>query len=140
MLGALGATALVIAVAGCGGSGGGYANAARPPDPISVSIYLTDSRIAVSPSRVGGGPVVLLIANESTRSRNVTLTAPAGEARSCVAADTSTGPINPQDTARVKLALVQGTCAVGDDAGALAPAQLVVGPERASAQQELLQP
>jgi len=140
MLGALGAIALVVAVAGCGSSGSGYANASRPPSPVSVSIYLTDDRVAVSPSHVGAGPVLLLIANESTRSRNVTLTAPAGTAQSCVAADASSGPINPQDTARIKLPLVQGTCAVGDADGALPPALLVVGAERASAQQDLLQP
>jgi len=140
MLGALGAIALVAVLAGCGSGGSGYANAARPPSPVSVSIYLTDDRIAVSPSRVGAGPVTLLIANEGTRSRNVTLTAPAGTARSCVAADASSGPINPQGTARVKLPLVQGTCAVGDAGGALPPALLVVGPQRPSAQEDLMQP
>lgn len=139
ILGALGATALAAALAGCGGASG-YANAARPPAPVSVSIYLTDGRVDVSPSRVGAGPVLLLIANEGTRSQDVTLTAPAGAARSCVAADTSTGPINPQGTARIKLPLVQGTCAVGTVAGTLPPARLVVGPERQSAQQDLLQP
>ena len=140
MLGALSAMALAAAIAGCGSSGGSYANAARPAAPISVSIYLTDTRVAVSPAHVGAGPVLLLIANESTRSRNVTLTAPAGASSSCVTADTSSGPINPQGTARVKLSLVQGTCAVGDAAGTLRPAHLVVGPERQSAQQDLLQP
>lgn len=139
MLGALGATALVLAVSGCGGSSG-YANAARPPAPVSISVYLTDTRVAVSPDRIGAGPVLLLIANEGTRSRDVTLTAPAGADGSCVAQDVSSGPINPQDTARVKLTLVEGTCAVGDDAAALPPAKLVVGGERPSAQQDLLQP
>jgi hypothetical protein len=140
MLGALSATALVVALAGCGSSGGSYANASRPPAPISVAIYLTDARVAVSPAHVGAGPVLLLIANESTRSRNVTLTAPAGASDSCVTADASSGPINPQGTARVKLPLVQGTCAVGDATGRLRPARLVVGPQRQSAQQDLLQP
>lgn len=140
MLGALGATALVLAVSSCGGSSSGYANAARPPAPVSVSVYLTDTRVSVSPDHVGAGPVVLLIANEGTRSRDVTLTAAAGTSRSCVTADASSGPINPQGTARVKLPLVEGTCAVGDAASVLPPAQLVVGPERQSAQQDLLQP
>jgi len=140
MLGALSAMALAATIAGCGSSGGSYANASRPPEPIAVSVYLTDARVSISPSHIGAGPVLLLIANESTRSRNVTLTAPAGASGACVAADASSGPINPQGTARVKLPLVQGTCAVGDAAGTLKPAQLVVGPERASAQQDLLQP
>ncbi len=57
-----------------------------------------------------------------------------------MAADASSGPINPQGTARVKLPLVQGACAVGDADGRLRPALLVVGAQRPSAQQDLLQP
>jgi hypothetical protein len=139
MLGAL-ATLLVLVplAAGCG-SGADYANADRPPAPISISIALTGDRVAVSPDRVGAGPVLLLIANESGRSRDVTLTAADG-GRSCVAEDASSGPINAQDAARMSLPLVEGTCEVGVADGALTPARLIVGPERESAQQDLLQP
>ena len=141
MLGALSAMALVaLACAGCGSSGGGYDNASRPPAPISVSIAVIGSRIGVSPARVGAGPVVLLIANQSSRSRNVTLTAPHGSSRSCVDADASSGPINPQGAARIQLPLVEGTCEVGVADGTLAPARLTVGPQRPSGQQDLLQP
>jgi hypothetical protein len=141
MLGALSAMVLVtVACAGCGSSGGGYDNASRPPAPISISIAVVGSRIGVSPARVGAGPVVLLIANQSDRSRNVTLTAPHGSARSCVDADASSGPINPQGAARIQLPLVQGTCEVGVADGSLAPMRLTVGPTRPSSQQDLLQP
>lgn len=141
MLGALSATMLVLAglVAGCGSSDD-YANADRPPAPVSIAIAVTQTRVQVSPSRVGAGPVVLLIANESDRSRDVTLTAPVGSSSSCVADDTSSGPINPQGAARMQLRFVQGTCEVGVADGELPPARLVVGAERASAQQDLLQP
>jgi len=140
MLGALSATLLVVGVAGCGGSGGSYANASRPPAPVSVSVYVTDGHVNVSPSRVGAGPVMLLIANESTRSRDVTLTAPAGGSGSCVADDASSGPINPQGNARIQIPFVAGVCAVGVAGGGPQPARLVVGPERQSAQQDLMQP
>jgi hypothetical protein len=140
MLGAL-ATLLALAAAGGGcGSGTEYANADRPPAPVSISISVTDDRVGVSPDRVGAGPVVLLIANESARSRDVTLTAPKGGGRSCVADDASSGPINPQGAARISLPLVEGTCTVGVASGGIPPARLVVGRERASAQQDLLQP
>lgn len=140
-LGALSATALVLAglAAGCGSSDD-YANADRPPAPISVSIAVSPTRVQLSPSRIGAGPIVLLIANESGRSRDVTLTAPAGSGRGCVADDASSGPINPQGAARMQLSVVEGTCEVGVADGTLPPARLVVGPERASAQQDLLQP
>ena len=141
MPGALSAMALVaLACAGCGSGGGGYDNASRPPAPISVSIAITGARIGVAPARVGAGPVVLLIANQGNRSRDVTLTAPDGSDRSCVDSDASSGPINPQGAARIQLTVVEGTCEVGVADGTLAPARLTVGPERESAQQDLLQP
>lgn len=136
MLGALSA----MVVVGCGGNGGGYDNASRPAAPVSVSIAVIGTRIGVSPAHVGAGPVVLLIANQSDRSRNVTLTAPHGSGRSCVDSDASSGPINPQGAARIQLPLVEGTCEVGVADGTLAPARLTIGPARASSQQDLLQP
>jgi hypothetical protein len=139
MIGAL-ATLVVLAglCAGCGDNAS-YANANRPPAPISISISVSRERIAVSPNRVGAGPVLLLIANESGRSRDVTLTA-AASGRSCVADDASSGPINPEDAARISLGLVEGTCEVSVADGTISPARLIVGPERESAQQDLLQP
>lgn len=137
MVGALSAT--VLAVAGCGSSGDSYDNADRPPATRSISIALTSNGVSVSPSRIGGGPTLLLIANESGRSRELTLT-PRGGGRSCVEADTSSGPINPEGTARLQLSLVEGACVVGVTGDALAPARLTVGPQRESAQQDLLQP
>lgn len=140
MLGALSAMVLIaLACVGCGGSVS-YDNASRPPAPISISIAITGERIGVAPARVGAGPVVLLISNQSNRSRDVTLTAPDGADDACVESDASSGPINPQGVARIQLPLVEGTCEVGVADGTLAPARLTVGPERESAQQDLLQP
>lgn len=139
MLGAISAMLLVVAGAGCGSSGGDYANADRPPAPISISIAVTGTRVALAPAHVGAGPVVLLIANESGRSRDVTLT-DAGAGRSCVDADASSGPINPQGAARIQLTLREGACDVGVAGGGPQTARLTVGPERPSGQQDLLQP
>jgi len=139
MIGAFGALVVLAGLcAGCGGSAS-YANANRPPAPIAISIAVTDQRVAVSPNRVGAGPVQLLIANESDRSSDVRLTA-AGDGRSCVVDDASSGPINPQGAAQISLGLREGTCEVSVADAAVAPARLIVGPERDSAQQDLLQP
>jgi hypothetical protein len=140
MLGALATLLVLVPFAASCGSGADYANADRPPAPISISIALTGDRVAVSPDRVGAGPVVLLIANESGRSRDVTLTGPQDSGRSCVADDASSGPINAEGAARISLPLVEGTCEVSVADGSLKPARLIVGPERESAQQDLLQP
>ena len=139
MLGALSATLIALVAAGCGSSER-YDNAERPPAPVNVSISLIPGRIAVSPTRIGAGPVVLLIANESGRSRELTLTAPPEATGGCVDDDASSGPIHPQGTARVQLSLVEGTCTVGTADGALPAARLAVGPERPSAQDDLLAP
>jgi hypothetical protein len=142
MLGALSAVLLPVAglTTGCGSSSDSYENANRPPAPVSISIAIVGGRIAVSPDRVGAGPVVLLIANESGRSRDVTIAAAAGSGGSCVEDDASSGPISPEGAARLQLSLVEGSCAVGVTDGGLRPTRLTVGPERASAQQDLLQP
>jgi hypothetical protein len=138
MVGALSATLLALVIAGCGSSDS-YDNAARPPAVRTISIEVAGDRVAISPARIGAGPALLLIANVSNHSREVTLTAPGGT-RACVDADASSGPINPQSTARLQLPLVEGACIVGVADGALHPARLTVGPERDSSQQELLQP
>lgn len=140
MLGALSAMAIVaVTAAGCG-STAGYDNASRPPAPINVSVALTDSRVQLSPARVGGGPIVLLVSNHGSKSRDVTLSAPEGAASSCVEADASSGPINPRGVARLPLDLVEGECVVGVQDGALRPSRLTVGPQRRSAQEDVLQP
>jgi hypothetical protein len=137
MVGALGIA--VLAISGCG-SAASYDNTPRPPAPIVVSVSLARGRVSVSPSHVGAGPVVLLLANETDRSRDVTLSTPHGAATACVPAGVSSGPVNPQGTARVQVELVRGACAVGVRGGGLRPANLTVGRERASAQSDVLQP
>ncbi len=136
MLGALSVAAIFIA--GCG-SNHSYGNASRPPAPVNVSVSLTNARVQISPDRLGAGPVVLIVANESGRSRDLTLSA-AGGAGSCLSDDASSGPINPQGVVRLQVDLVEGDCAVRVRDGGLHPAQLTVGPARASAQDDLLQP
>lgn len=131
--------ALIVLSAGCGSSDD-WDNASRPPAPVNVAVNLTPKRVAVSPERIGAGPVVLIISNQSGRSRDVTLTAANGDGDSCVDVNVSSGPISPQGTGRLKLSLVEGSCEVGTADGALTPVTLTVGPPRPSSQQELLQP
>lgn len=140
MLGALNAAALlVVTAAGCG-STNTYDNVSRPPAPINVAVSLTNERVQLSPGRVGAGPIILLISNTGARSRDVTLTAPEGSSSSCVAADASSGPINPRGVARLPVDLIEGDCLVGVRGDELRPARLSVGAPRATAQQDVLQP
>lgn len=136
MVGVLGVSALV---AGCGS--GSHENGARPPSPVNVTVSVTNARVSVSPSHVGAGPVVLIVSNISDGSRDLTLVPPDGAGSSCVEQKASSGPINPQGTARLPLDLVEGDCLVavrGDRA--TRAARLTVTAERESAQSDLLQP
>jgi hypothetical protein len=133
----LGAAALVL---GCG-STDDYANDPRPPAPIDVAVNITNDRVMVSPDRIGAGPIVLLVANESDRARDVMVSSPENGGRACVDADATSGPINPRGNARVQLEVVEGECVVGvRGRGGPRAARLRVGPQRPSAQNELLQP
>jgi hypothetical protein len=136
----VGVLSAAVLVGGCGASDD-YANSDRPAAPLNVAVNVTDDRITVSPAHIGAGPVVVIVANESDRSRDVTLTQPAGASSACVEADASTGPINPKGTARVAVELVEGECLVGvRDTHGPRPVRLTVGRERRSAQADLLQP
>jgi hypothetical protein len=132
-------SAATLALAGCGGSDD-YANDPRPPAPVNVSVAVTNDRVQVSPERLGAGPVVLIVANESDRSRDLTLASPARGDGSCVEGGASSGPINPQGVANLPVDLVEGECVVRVADRRVKPARLVVGPQRESAQAELLQP
>ena len=95
---ALLATAASV-VAGCG-SGSDFKNEPRPPAPIQLSGVITDKGVTVSPNKVGAGPVILLISNQTQQARTITLDG--GGSRDTV------GPINPLDTAKVSQTLEEG--------------------------------
>jgi hypothetical protein len=139
MQAAVGACSLSALVAGgCGSSSSDYKNTPKPPAPIVVSASIGNDTVNVSPTKFGAGPITLVITNQSSDSQQVTLES----------ADTSsgpgtrpvqTGPINPRETASVAANVKQGTYSlkVGGD---VKDARIVVGRERKSAQNELLQP
>jgi len=125
-----------LALAGCGGKGSTFANDPRPPAPISVTAAISGGRVAVSPTRVGAGPVLLVVSNQSMSSQEVSISSADSGASD---APTKSGPINPQGTAQVQVDLKPGSYTIGGGKGTRA-AILTVGAERATAQNQLLQP
>ena len=101
--------------------------------PINVSVQLGARKVTVSPAQFGAGPITLLVANQSGASQTVTIDGPRVRQ--------SIGPINPEDTATLKVSVQPGayTLAAAQAAG-LRPARLTVGPPRPSAQNTLLLP
>ena len=122
-------------VSGCG-SDTSYKNEPRPPAPIVITASINKNAVAVSPKRFGAGPITLIVTNQTGASQQVTVEISNGQA----GFKGRTGPINPRDTGQLKADLGRGTYSVHVDGNAIRPAQLRVGRERASAQNDLLQP
>jgi hypothetical protein len=136
--GLMAATLAALALAGCG-SDPDYANDPRPPAPINVTAAITPEKITVSPLQFGAGPIVLIIANETQEPQRVTLETDE-LAGSQGGIKQSTSPINPDGTATLKVDVREGDYAVSVDGAGIKPARVTVGPERESAQNDLLQP
>jgi hypothetical protein len=127
--------AAAVVSAGCG-STMKFANRPRPPTPVDLTAFVNNQRVLLSPASVGGGPLVLLITNQASRSVTLMLLSPSGGTLA------STGPINPNSTQRVTVDTTgQGTYLLspGGRAGIRA-ATLRVGPERPNGDNVLLQP
>jgi hypothetical protein len=124
--------ALAALATGCGGDDEARSEE-RPPVPINVSVSINERNITASPAKFGAGPVTLLIANQSGASQTITIEGPRLRR--------SVGPINPEDTATVRLELAPGEHTLSaDESAGVREERLAVGPRRASAQDTLLLP
>jgi hypothetical protein len=132
------AVAVVVAIAGCGTSSD-YKNDPRPPSPIVLTASIDDQRVSVSPQRFGAGPISLIVTNQTNTAQSVTLesTQKAGNGPGLRQV---TAPISPRDTATLKADVKPGRYTVHVRGDGIIAAHLKVGPERASAQGDLLQP
>ncbi len=126
------AAVLLLPAAGCG-NGEERTSNLRPPSPVNIGVEIGQERVSVSPRNIGAGPVVVVASNQTNASRQLTVDGP--QLRRSV------GPINPRDTAQLKVTVQPGTYTIAADGGAgVKPATLRVGPKRSSAQNDLLQP
>lgn len=142
----IGILAVSAAVAaGCGG-GKHFANDPRPATPVNLTVYINSSRVLVSPSSVGAGPVTFIITNQAAQAESLTVQPTAGGA-----ALATTAPINPGATSEVQVNFTPGTYTVGTtgaggtDASQANPTpiqsvSLFVGPQRQNSNGALLQP
>jgi hypothetical protein len=137
-----------LALAGCGGSGS-FANDPRPPTPVNLTVYIGNARVSLSPQSVGAGPVVFIVTNQADTSESLAIVHKGRTSTANALADT--GPINPQATAQVMVnfrpgdytistSTAKGTEAQRATAKPVRGASLHIGPPRASASDQLLQP
>ena len=125
-------------LAGCGDEGEDYANRPRPATPINVTAAISDKKISISPKEFGAGPVVIIVSNQSGAEQRLTLqTEELGGSQPGL--KQSTDPIAPRGTGTLKADVREGSYALSASEGPK-PATLEVGPERKSAQDQLLAP
>jgi hypothetical protein len=142
IIGIVGACAVV---AGCGSAGGTAPTQPRPPSPVNLTVYVNDSKVSVSPSKVGAGPVVFIVTNQATKSEQLAISRTGHS--SPIA---STAPINPQGTTQVSVNFRPGDYTIatqrhGTDAQlseqpTIRSASIHIGSERPNGSNELLQP
>ena len=132
----LGMAAAVLALAGCGG-GKDFANNPRPPVPLQLTGVITKNKVTISPNKVGAGPVVITVSNQTGRAHTLTLDGQGIQEQ--------VGPINPLDTGQLQKTLKPGRYRVtaGTEAAtakAITPATLVIGKSRPSGSNRVLLP
>jgi hypothetical protein len=139
--------AIALGVSACGSSGHTALSVAAPPGRVDVSALISTGHVAVSPARIGAGPVTLTVTNQAARAEELVIMA--GRSARSVA---RTAPVGPQGTAQVVVDLRRGRYAVAvasgrsrTDAqrshqGSLTQTTLRVGPRRASSGSALLTP
>ncbi len=131
-----------LAVSACGASSEG-ATTPRPPAPVNLTVYIDNSRVSVSPSTVGAGPVAFIITNQASQAESLAILAAGSAAGQALA---NTGPINPQATAQVTVNFSPGRYSLSTGGGNDSPgasiraASLSVGKTRANSNDQLLQP
>jgi hypothetical protein len=132
----LSVAAAALALAGCGG-GEDFANNPRPPVPLQLTGVITKNKVTISPNKVGAGPVVITVSNQTGRAHTLTLDGQGIQEQ--------VGPINPLDTAQLQKTLTPGRYRVkaGTPTATARPiraATLLIGKERPSGSDRVLLP
>jgi hypothetical protein len=125
------AAALVtaLAVAGCGRDD--FKNDPRPPIPAEVSVKIAKDGVGVSPKEFGAGLVNFTIANLTERPGMLAIAGPV---------DADSDEIPPGAAETLKVQMKTGTYEASVSGIAVRPFSFTVGPERPSAQNDLLLP
>jgi hypothetical protein len=125
----------VVLVAGCGSSD--FKNKPRPAVPIELTGVIQEKKVTVSPNKVGAGPILITVSNQTNDAHTLTLEGESVRER--------VGPINPLDTATIQKTLREGTYEVRAGSSVavaheIKPATLVIGKPRKDSNNQLLTP
>ena len=128
MLAALALLAALVAT-GCGRDD--FKNDPRPPVPAEVAVKIANSGVGVSPREFGAGLVNFTIANLTERPGTLAISGPV---------DADSNEIPPGAAETLKVQMKTGTYEASVSGIAVRPFSFTVGPERPSAQNDLLLP
>ena len=133
---ALLAIAAAVATAGVGCGAEDFENNPRPPAPIQLTAKVDDRKVLVSPTEIDGEPVgaglaTVTISNQTDSEQTLTFSGPTEQ---------TTDPIVARGVLEFKLNLDQGDYTVSADDPSIRDMEFEVGPERPSAQNDLLLP
>jgi hypothetical protein len=106
----------------------------RPPTTKQLSAAITDRGVSLSPDSIGGGPLRIVVSNQSAQTVRASLARGSGSAKA-----RTRYRLKPGGVATLNADVTKGTwrLSAGKD---LAPATLVVGARRESGDGELLLP
>lgn len=126
--------AVALIAAGCGAEE--FPNDPRPAAPVELTAAVSPKKVLVAPTTTGGAPVgaglaTVTISNQTGDPVALTFSG---------ATDETTDPVVPEGVLTYQIELVEGPYTVSADNSAIGAADFVVGPERASAQNDLLLP
>jgi hypothetical protein len=131
----LAAGTIAALASGCGG--GDFENKPRPPVPIELTGVIQADKVTVSPNKVGAGPVLITISNQTDEAHTVTLEGDTVKER--------IGPVQPEDTATIQKTLARGRYEVRAGSSVAVPKEikpgvLNVSNERSDSNNRLLLP
>ena len=128
-----GVAVAALLVAGCGEDD--FANEPRTPVRVELTGVIQEDKVTVSPAKVGAGPILITISNQTERARTITLEG--GQVREQV------GPVRPLEAETITKTLEPGEYEVR--AGSpravrreIEPAVLSIGRQRRASNDELL--
>ncbi|MFY9488780.1 MAG: hypothetical protein WAP35_08835 [Solirubrobacterales bacterium] len=121
--------ALALVASGC--TDDSYNNDPKPPAVLTVSVTINEDETVVNPTRFGAGPIRLIITNQTGTKQQVTLSTDQLE---------RTVSVDVSQTATFKETVESGLLTIDADNAVGEAFEVMVGPERESAQQDLDQP
>jgi hypothetical protein len=135
-----------LVLSACGTAGGKSASVLRPATAVNLTVYVNDSRVSVSPTSVGAGPVVFIVTNQARQAESLAIS------KSGSGTVASTAPINPQGTTQVSVNFKPGdytittggsharTDAQRAQQSSIRSASIHIGRARGSSSNQVLQP